>query len=187
MRIHPLHNNTFRCFILFSFLLVTGSCRKEGLPGPKGPQGPPGRNGTGGGGGNTRVITYEYQSKTFAWEETGQIGDSRRFRLAYSTPSHVGYTFTLPDSVTRYIEEGSLLIYMLKQDTNEEMTWSPVSHMPVEFTSQSYFYYTKEKTSSGAYRFTMQSEGMYRPDLYDPVALRFVVIPKTASGELLIN
>jgi hypothetical protein len=160
------------CCLLF----VLFSCTKEGLPGPEGEQGPPGDNATGGGaGGSTKILSYHTPpGTTFAWELTAG-GNSR---LKYTTPTHAGYTFTLPDSVTKYIDEGGLLVYA-DQGNAQKHSWQQLQATPAHFYAIADQTYAIERIAGTGYRFTFLTIGT--PSVkYSQ--LRFIVIPKTSSA-----
>lgn len=160
-------------------LFVSISCTKEGLPGPEGEQGPPGEHATGGGGSGaaTNVISYHTPPGTvLTWEAT----TGGKFRLKFTAPTHSGYIFTLPDSVTKYIDEGSLLVYAEQGDNNRGV-WFELPLVPAEFYSISQRAYTLERIAGTGYRLSFFIYGEHTEDLN---RLRFVVIPKTSTYTL---
>jgi hypothetical protein len=161
-------------------LLLVVSCTKEGLIGPEGEQGPAGPNGVnnGGGGGSgagIRVLTYYTPpSATLAWEAT----TGGNYRLKYTVATRSGYNFTLPDSVTKYINEGALLIYA---DRGEEGShnWQQLMVVPAEFYAIAEYTYTIERIAGTGYRFSFVTLGIPHQNY---TQLKFVVVPKTDSG-----
>jgi hypothetical protein len=159
------------CCLLF----ILFSCTKEGLPGPEGEQGPPGEDATGGGpGGATRIISYYTPAgTTFAWE----VVTTGTSRLKFTTATHSGYTFTLPDSVTKYIDEGALLIYADRGNGTMHL-WQQLQAVHAGFYDIADQAYTIERIAGTGYRLTFLTIG--KPSLkYQQ--LRFVVIPNTSS------
>jgi hypothetical protein len=159
-------------------LLLFVSCTKEGLPGPEGEQGLPGPDGIGGGGsgggGNTYILTYEMPYGTkFTWEPT----TGGNYRLKYAVASHSGNNITLPDSVTKYIDEGALLIYTDKAEDADD-TWQQIPFVPAEFYAIAGYSYTIEKVAGAGYRFSFLAAGQPRSTF---TQLRFVIIPKTET------
>jgi hypothetical protein len=163
---------TICSLLLFVFI----SCTKEGLPGPEGEQGPAGEDATGGGasGAATKVISYNTPPGTvLTWEAmTGG-----KFRLKFTAATHSGYSFTLPDSVTKYIDEGSLLVYA-EQGDNNRAGWFELPLVPAEFYDISQRAYTLERIAGTGYRLSFF---VYGPHAEELDRLRFVVIPKTSS------
>jgi hypothetical protein len=150
----------------------------EGLVGPEGEQGPAGPDGTdggGGGGASAYILSYNTPAGTaFAWEAT----TGGNYRLKYSVATRSGYTISLPDSVTKYIDEGALVIYADKGEDGDHI-WQEVDHTPIEFYAIMSYQYTIEKVAGAGYRFSFLSIGQPRSKFSQ---LRFVIIPKTESG-----
>jgi hypothetical protein len=161
------------CCVLFVLI----SCTKEGIPGPEGEQGPPGEDATGGGAvGSTKILSYYTPAGTaFAWELTTG-GNSR---LKYTTATHAGYSFTLPDSVTKYIDGGSLLVYADQGDAQKH-AWQQLQVAPAHFYDIAEQTYTIEKIAGTGYRLTFLTIGTPSVNYSQ---LRFIVIPKTTSRE----
>lgn len=162
------------CSLLLSMLV---SCTKEGLPGPEGEEGPPGEDASGGGGGGGRNVVISYTTPAnavFSWEKT----TGTAYRLKYTLPSHSGNTFTLPDSVTKYIDEGALLVYAGTASYNNEIAWIQLQAEPVIFYGATTFGYTIEKIAGTGYRFTFVTT---QDPHIDYLRLRFVIVPKTQS------
>jgi hypothetical protein len=170
---YSFHKYITICSLLL-FILI--SCTKEGLPGPEGEQGPAGEDATGGGGSGaaTKVISYNTPPGTvFNWEAT----TGEKFRLKFTAPTHSGYSFTLPDSVTKYIDEGSLLVYA-NTNGSETDSWIEFPLVPAEFYDLSQRAYTLERIAGTGYRLSFFIYGSHTEALD---GLRFVVIPKTSS------
>jgi hypothetical protein len=158
-------------------LLLFASCTKEGLIGPEGEEGPAGENGTGTGGGgtSTRILTYYTPpTATFTWEAT----TGGNYRLKYSVATRSGYTITLPDSVTKHIEEGALVIYADQGEDNQHY-WQQLQVEPVMFYAIFSYMYTIEKVAGVGYRFSFPTIGTPKTNFKQ---LKFVVIPKTEVG-----
>jgi hypothetical protein len=169
-----LYKNIIGCSLL---LLMLAACTKEGLPGPEGEPGPAGEDATGGGGGGSRNVVISYTTPSnavFTWEKvTGTM-----YKLKYTLPSHSGNTFTLPDSVTKYIDEGALLVYAAEKSYDGEQSWYQLQAETPLFYTVSTFAYTIEKVTGTGYRFTVISTEEPHID-YDRI--RFVIAPKTTS------
>lgn len=158
-----------------SLLLIIASCSKEGMPGPQGEPGLPGQDAVGGGsgGGSTTLISFNTSDEIgLEWEP---ITD-RKYRLKFITPTHSGYSFTLPDSVTRYIDEGSLLVYARQAD--DFRAWYEMPEVAAEFYEISDRAYSLERIAGTGYRVSIF---VYGPHVERIETLRFIVIPKTSS------
>jgi hypothetical protein len=174
-----MSRSLYKTVTVCSLLLFAAlSCTKEGLPGPEGEPGPPGENGSGSApGALNQVISYSTPAGTiFSWE----AGTGGLYKLKYTTPSRSGYAITLPDSVTRYIDEGMLLVYADLGSGPAGYNWIPLQAEPIIFYGHATYTYTIERITGTGYRFSFIATG--EPHI-DYRQLRFVVIPKTSTEE----
>lgn len=179
-----LINPCLRAGFLLLMLLTIYSCTKEGLPGPQGPDGPAGEDGSGSGGVSSRIICYEFYSSDFSWEQTGTVSFHKRYGLKYAPVTDGTFAFQLPDSVSRYIEEGAVQVFV--HGLTDDFPFTQLGVMPPNFYAFEGYSYTAQKVGQ-AYQFKIIAFDIPNPNLYVPDIIRFVVIPKTTYEDLIGN
>lgn len=173
-------NRQLQLFGVMLLLLGSQGCTKEGLQGPQGPQGPPGENGTGGAGGSMRVVTYTLPATTDLQWGGGEYEGTYYYRLTETSNPDYQLTITLPDSLTEYIETGTMFIYM-----GGDGVWQQWPYSPVEFYGIKNFGYILYKGYEG-YHIYFFALGQLRASELEIFRreIRFVFIPRTAEGVL---
>lgn len=173
-----------------AFIILLLSCSKEGLPGPQGPAGPAGEPGSGGSGGDVTIYTYfTPATAVFTWQQTSSSATNFRYNLKWTNATRNGTAFVLPDSLTSVIDEGVLLVYA--ESTNafniSGKGWFQLSFMPVTFYPlEAYTCEVIKEQGHYAIKIIADQEGNpsdgAKPATFS--RFKFVIIPKTETGEL---
>lgn len=168
---------------LFGFILLLlggQGCSKEGPPGSQGPQGPPGENGTGGVGGSLQVITYTLPATTDLEWRGGEYEGTYYYSLAQHSNTDYHLVIPLPNSLTEYIETGTMLIYM-----GADGIWQQWPYSPVEFYNIKNFGYELYKENDG-YNIEFFATGQLHSSELEIFRreIRLVFVPRTADGVL---
>ncbi len=162
---------------LAGLLWVGYGCTKEGPPGPQGPQGPPGENGTGGGGGSLQVMTFTLPAtEDYRWSG-GLFEGTYYYTLVRAADENYRVALTLPESLTDYIENGTLLVYM-----KDGQRWQQWPYSPIDFSGIRNYGYRLFLGYDG-YHIDFYATGPQSVDAFR-TEIRLVVVPKTVDGAL---